>query len=35
MGQRGHGRSRGLHFFSMKEEKEIISWEHDILYTTE
>ena len=35
MGQGGHGRGRGLHFFFMKEEKKIINSEQDILYTTE
>jgi len=35
VGQRRHGKGRGLNFFSMKEEKKIINWEHNILYTTE
>ena len=29
MGQKGHGRSRGLYFFSMEKETKIISWEQN------
>jgi hypothetical protein len=30
VGQRGHGKGRGLHFFSMKKERKIINWEQDL-----
>jgi hypothetical protein len=34
-GQKGHGKSRGLYFFSMEKETKIIIREQDSLYTTE
>jgi hypothetical protein len=34
-GHKGHGKSRGLYFFSMETETKIIIWEQDSLYTTE
>ena len=35
MGQTGHGKSRGLYFFSVKKETKIINWEQEFLYNIE
>ena len=35
MGQRGHSKSKGLSFFSMEKEMNIINWKKDFLSTTE
>ena len=35
MGQRGQGKSRGLHILSMKNETNSVNCEDNFLYTTE
>jgi len=35
VGQRGHGKGRGLQFFFREKETKIINLEQDFVYTTE